>query len=355
MVFDTFLDDALSLFNKYTNSNKENALKLNPIKNMLSPNNNETFISKINDIVFSCKIAGVDSGFVSKRIYFSDLILIKLGGVIFSYDNSVLKKTDYFPSPALFPEPILLKNSLEKDEEIQSVSLERLKKEVQLAIDIIKKFFPKYLFIDGSIVPQYQDKPRNDSVLNSDYKSIIDLFQELYFVAEENNCILISTIEDSRGKRFSQILSNFLETKNLFEKDSFNNSNDSFLLDFLLNKKERTFCFSYTSDIKQHPILKDYKKEWSENIFVFYLKASNFDFPLRVEFVSKNPFEKVDEIASIVYSLSSLHKEYSYPSVLIEADLRARLKDDDISIIYNKLIDKLGARIRLRRNSRPFK
>ena len=57
----------------------------------------------------------------------------------------------------------------------------------------------------------------------------------------------------------------------------------------------------------------------------------------------------------MVYALSSLHKEYSYPSVLIEADLRAGLNETDISVVYDKLIDKLGPKIKMRRNSRPFK
>ena len=61
-----------------------------------------------------------------------------------------------------------------------------------------------------------------------------------------------------------------------------------------------------------------------------------------------------DKISSIVFSLSSLHKEYSYPSVLIEADLRAKLTEQDISIVYDRLIGKLGPKINMRRNNRPF-
>ncbi len=356
MYFNAFLDDACSTINKNQLNNEQVVSKLINLKKIVSPNFLENFVVNIDEKKFSGKIAGVDSGFVSKRINFANLILIKMGGVIFSYKDSILEQADYFPSPVLLPEPLLLKSFLEKDEESQSVSLERLRKEVRLSIDIIIKFKPNYLFIDGSIVPQYQDKPRNDSVLNSDYLSIIDLFQELYLVAEKNDCILISTIEDSRGKRFIQILEECVESQKFVDNNSLKNMSDSLLLDYFLFKKERTFCFPYTNDSNLHPILKDYKKEWAEKIFVFYMKASEFDFPLRIEFISKkNIVDKANKIASIVYMLSSIHKEYSYPSILIEADLRARLKDDDISIIYNKMIDKLGPKIKLRRNSRPFK
>ncbi|MDD4250625.1 MAG: DNA double-strand break repair nuclease NurA [Candidatus ainarchaeum sp.] len=355
MYFDDFLSNVCDSIVLNKSSNQIVFSKLIPLKNKLSLNKIENFVVKVNEKKFSCKIAGVDSGFVSKKLHFVDLVLLKLGGVIFSYNNSILEKADYFPSPALLPQPILLKNFLEKDEEIQSISLIRLRKEIQLSIDIIKKFFPKYLFIDGSIVPQYQDKPRAGSILSDDYKSIIDLFEELYFVAQENDCTLISTIEDSRGKRFIQLIEES-NNSDFFKNNSLKNCFDSLLLDFLLNKGERTFCFNYASDFESHPVLKDYKIDWAKNIFVFYLKASEFDLPLRIEFISKNNcVEKANEIASIVYSLSSLYKDYSYPSILIEADLRARLKDDDISIIYDKLIDKLGPKMMLRRNNRPFK
>ena len=354
MYFNDFLNDAFKTISDRDNSHKSISTKILPLKKELSPNKVENFVSKIEKKEFSCKIAGVDSGFVSRKLSSVEVALIRLGGVIFSYNNSVLENAEYFPSPVMLPEPVLLKSGLEKDEEQQSVSLERLRKEVSLSIEIIQKFKPRYLFIDGSIVPQYQDKPREGSKIKDDYNSIINLFQNFYKTAEENNCILISTIEDSRGTRFVQMLEQLPNpiTNNL------NGLSDASLLDHFLLEKERTFCFSYTKNISLHAILKDYQKDWAESIFVFYLRASNYDKPLRVEFICKDKnkiHEIADEIASITYSLSSLHREYSYPSVLIEADLRARLNEQDISMVYDKLIDKLGPRVMMRRNSRPFK
>jgi hypothetical protein len=358
MYFDDFLKNACDsiIFNQ--SQGKKNISKLLHIRDKVSPNGVEKFVLNIESKNFSGDIAGVDSGFVSKRLNFVELLLLKIGGVVFSFEDSVLKKAAYFPSPVLLPKPILLKNFLEADEESQSISFERLKCEVENSIQIIEKYSPKYLFVDGSIVPQYQDKPRTDSILNKDYVSIIDLFEKFYSVAEKNNCTIISTVEDSRGKRFIQILESLLNKNDNsldLENINFSNFSDSLFLDHFLKLKERTFCFKYTSDISKHAILKDYKKEWSENIFVFYLKASDFDLPLRIEFISKKePFELVNEIASIVFSLSSIHKEYSYPSVLIEADLRARLNEQEINTVFNRLVDKLGSKVKLRRNSRPF-
>ncbi len=356
MYFEDFIDKAHKSINFTHEFNARVINSLLYLKPTISPNSVENFVEKSNKIIFNGKIAGVDSGFVSKRMSFLDLVLIRTCGVIFEYENSILKNADYFPSPVIFPEPVLLKNGLEKDEEQQSISLERLKKEVELSIDIIEKYKPKYFFIDGSIVPQYQDKPRSDSKLTSDYTSIIDLFQKFYFIAEKNSTTLISTIEDSRGNRFKQLLVEHLKSEKL--NSDLSNSSDSSILDYFLLNGERTFSFGYTKNSETHAILKDYLDEWSKNIYAFYLKTTDFDKPLRVEFICKdknNLKNMANEISSIVYNLSSLYKEYAYPSILIEADLRARLNDRDISLVYEKLIDKLGPKMLLRRNSRPFK
>ena len=356
MYLDNFLDSAFETINEKHMFHEKVSSQLLPLKSAPSPNKEETVILKMNKAIPSGIIAGVDSGFVSKKLSFLDLVLVRAVGAIFFYENGVLSKAEYYPSAFSFPQPTLLKAGLEKDEEQQSVSLKRLNSEVGASIAIIKKYKPKYIFVDGSIVPQYQDKPRSDSKINSEYDGIIHLFESFYQAAEENGTTIISCVEDSRGTRFKQLLEEEIlpqtSLKNMSLKDSF----DSALLDYLLLEGERTFCFPYTKNIEKHAILKDLKEKWSKNINVFYLKASEFDKPLRVEFItSENIKEKADELAGIVYALSSLHKEYSYPSVLIEADLRAGLNEQDIGIVYDKLVDKLGPKVRMRRNSRPFK
>lgn len=358
MQIDDFIDSASKAIFANNASLLKVSQKLLPLKSVVSLNGLEKIVVPVKKQVVSCIVSGVDSGFVSKKLSFIDLAFVRVAGVVFFLKEGVLEKADYFPSAFSLPEPIMLQQGLEGDEELQSVSFERLKKEVNVSIEIIKKFKPKYAFVDGSIVPQYKDKPREDSKLNSDYQGIIYLFQRFYKVAEENNCTIISCVEDSRGKRFVELLCEKILVKNPVASSSeLNTCFDASLLDYFLLPGERTFAFSYTEKIDSHAILKDYSKEWSESISVFYLKASQFDKPLRVEFICKNKNEissLADEISSIVFSLSSLHREYSYPSVLIEADLRARLNDDDISVVFDKLLDKLGPRAQMRRNNRPF-
>lgn len=297
-----------------------------------------------------CLIGGVDSGFVAKRLASVDLVLIRSVGVVFDFNNGILRSAFYYPNFFDFPSPHLSKNALEDDESEQSKSLMRLREEVNTTKKIIEKYNPKYCFIDGSIIPQYQDKPRKDSKISEDYSGIINEFESLYEIAERHGCTLISTVEDSRGSRIVGIL------KEEFGKD-LDGVYDTAFLDYFLKKGERTGSFNYTKSIKQHPVLQDFSSSWSENLYGFYVKPSDFDRPLRVEFISKgNVEEKANEIASVAYALSSLHKEYAYPSVLIEADFHAKLRPDEIEIVYNKIMDKLGASVKLkmRRDNRPF-
>lgn len=361
-MFHEFFDNAVSVINERHSFNEKLSSILTPLKGISAPNSVENISVPVLKSKLSCSVAGVDSGFVSKKLSFIDLVLIKTAGAIFTYKNGDLVESKYYPSPFSFPDPVLLKSGLEKDEEAQSVSLIRLEQEVNCDIEIIQKFKPKFLFIDGSIVPQYQDKPRKESEINTEYHSIVSLFEKLYKVAEENECTLIACVEDSRGTRFRQILQEEILPlhKAKIDVSLLNSAFDASLLDYYLRTGERTFAFPYTNNIENHAILKDYNPIWAKSVFVFYLKCSEFDKPLRVEFIFINPKDKnklkdrANEIAQIVYSLSSLHKEYSFPSVLIEADLRAGLSEQEVNVVYQRLIDKLGTKIRMRRTNRPF-
>ncbi|HIH09347.1 MAG TPA: DNA double-strand break repair nuclease NurA [Candidatus Diapherotrites archaeon] len=305
-----------------------------------------------------CLIGGVDSGFVAKRLATIDLVLVRAVGVVFDYQNGIVASTKYYPSYFRYPEPYISGASLEADEIEQSKSLLRLREEVRVSKKIIETYSPRYCFIDGSIVPQYQDKPRKESSLAGNYSDIIAEFESLYSTAEKYNCTLISTVEDSRGSRFRQILQEDVLAGNpVIEKGRLEGIFDSAFLDFFLEVGERSCAFTYTKDINQHPVLQDFNSKWAKSIYGLYVKPSQLDRPLRVEFISHFGLkEKADEVAAVAYALSCLHREYVYPSILIEADLRAKLRNDEIDLVYNKIMDKLGqgVKMRMRRENRPF-
>lgn len=361
MVLHTFIDQAVEFIHFSEDSKKKLALKLSPLreKNLLVSSEimEDHLILPVKDGFTAGRVAGVDSGFVGKRLSSLDVLLVRAVGVVFDFEEGKVKKCSYVPGIYSFPIPFITKAGLEADEANASNSLLRLKEEIKTAVKIVKEHSPKIIFLDGSIIPQYVDKPRSDSVVNDEYFSTIKLFEELFQVATDNNCLVAGCVEDSRGKRFVDILETGVISGNGFGF-SLEHIFDASLLDYFLEPGQRTFCFPYTKDASRHPILKDFNPKWSSSIFSFYVKPALFDRPLRVEFLS-NPntaCKTAEEIAGIVYSLSSHHREYAYPSVLIEADLRARLTPQEVDTVYNKIVDKVAKNIklRLRRDKRPF-
>lgn len=363
MAFSSVINDAVSFIHGGEERKKLVSQKLLPIKKFILARNAEILEEKLvfpvekNDL--NCRVCGVDSGFVDKKLSSVDIVLVRAVGVCFELENSKVVKSHYVPSIYSFPVPHISRHSLELDESDCSRSLIRLREEIGAAKKCIEKFSPKYCFLDGSIVPQYADKPHKESKINELYHSIVDEFESLYDLAEKNNCTLVGCVEDSRGSRLCGLLQTEVLPKNPVVAPSFlDNLFDSSLLDYFLQKGERTLAFRYTKNVEQHAILKDFDKKWSEKIFSFYLKPSEFDAPLRVEFLNRNGLlsENVGEIASTVFSLSEVHREYAYPSVLIEADLRARLTPQEIEIVFGKIFDKLSRHVKLkmRRDRRPF-
>jgi len=357
------IDSAVESIQKTENQRKKLISKIIPLKKQsLTGLKGEIFEEKLSFPVeateLNCKIAAVDSGFVGKNLFSLDLFLVRSAGVLFSYNNNKLINADYYPGFFSFPS-FFITNSVAREEDFScSMSLHRLREEIKLSITMIKQFKPDFLFIDGSLVPQHQDKPRKGSNIKDFYHQIIELFQELYNEAEKNSCELVACVEDSRGLRFKSILETILQNFNDNKPKDLENAYDSILLNYFLKESERSSAFSYTASVKQHPVLNDFNEKWAKQIHVFYLKPSNFDRPLRVEFLHKKGSltQHAQKLASLVYSLSSFHKEYAYPTVLIEADLRARLKPEEINIVYDKISDKLGSRFNLlmRRDKRPF-
>ena len=319
----------------------------------------EKMILPVKKAGLECKIAGADSGFIGKDLLALDLVLIRAIGAVFSYKKGILQKAEYFPSFYSFPEPSLGTASLEADEFQCSKSIQRLIKEIETAQSLIEKFKPDYCFLDGSIVPQYADKPRKDSKIKSAYHEMLEQFQLLYATAEKNNCELVACVEDSRGSRFRQILQQQLLANQAFLSEQLEGCYDAILLDYLLQPGERSMAFSYTASIKEHPILMDFDEQWSKSVMAFYIKPVAFDRPLRVEFLHKNSdgvSKHAGEIASMVYAQSCMHREYAFPAILIEADLHARLTPEEIEIVYDKILNKLGKsfKLRLRRDNRPL-
>ncbi|MCX8158276.1 MAG: DNA double-strand break repair nuclease NurA [Candidatus Diapherotrites archaeon] len=304
---------------------------------------------------FCGKVVGIDSGFNFKRHIYFDLFFVRCIGVVFDYKDNKINLVQYYPDKFFYPKGYILYSNIDSEDEQSSLNILRLKEEVNMATKLIIDHKPSFCFLDGSILPQYTDKPKRSENAILQYKELIRDFEKLFSVAEENNCFLVGCIKDSRGRRALEIIENIVDNipKNISEK-----LNDIVLFNYLLRSSQRSFAFSYSSPKEKHPILLDFDDYWSNKVFAFYIKPSFKDCPFRVEFIANkdNLSEVADKISRVVCFLSSFSNEFSFPSVLIEADLRARIGHNEVDFFYNKIVDNLMIKdkFNMRRNRKPF-
>ena len=332
---------------------RENGKKgLNP--NSLEKNIEKTLTTKILKTVNEGKIAGIDSGFAGQSFYSLDLMLLRTVGTCFTYDQGKLSSSMYYPETLSLPEPIINTQGLEREEFHKFVSLKRLQAEIQNATHLIENHSPDACFIDGSLILHPMDKPGNESKLHPMYNQTIRDFVALYQAAEKKNCILIGAVEDSRSTRLSEML----HAQEMITIQKNETLSDTTLLDKALHAGERSMVFSLAENVEKHTILMDFPKEWAHKLHACYVKPSQWDFPLRIEFLStpEKAIEQADRVSAIAFAQSSLHKDYAFPSVLIEADMRAGLKQEEVELVSDKILSKLGRHtLRLkRRDRRPF-
>ncbi len=313
-----------------------------------------TLNTKIIQTINEGKIGGVDSGFAGQSFYSLDLMLLRTTGTCFTYEKGKLTRSTYLPETSSLPEPIINTEGLERDEFHKFVSLTRLQAEIACATTLITSEKPRACFMDGSLILHPADKPSNDSILKKDYDKTIAAFVKLYHTAEKNNCVLMGAIEDSRSTRLTE----WLREKKILVMSENEHVSDVSLLDKALHAGERSMVFPLAEKKEKHAIINDFPPEWGEQLHACYIKPSPWDYPLRIEFVSekKDALQKVEHASQIALAQSAIHKDYAFPSVLIEADLRAGLKQEEVELVSDKLLSKLGRHtLRMkRRDRRPF-
>ncbi len=318
------------------------------------------------------KVIGIDGSIVSKSLHGIELILTRAVAVLFQYKKEK-PSVQYFPNIA--PSPNLTYNvDLFSAMELDILnSLERLQEEIQLAIDVTTRT-PDLILLDGSIVPLVLDKPPASSILKQKYLDIIAKYEKLYEKCIEQGILLVGVIKDTRSTRFMSLLGKVLpvligkisqleKIRALDYRPIVQQTKDTTFLYRFLKPGERTFTFKYAESAAKHAILKDFTKEdWSEKIYSFYLKPVQFDLPTKVEFLAPtNPINHANRIASVILPISNQHAEFGVPSVLIEADARARLFENDLEYVHNSLSQAVHQSgfstliMKLRRDKRPFR
>ncbi|WXG43218.1 MAG: DNA double-strand break repair nuclease NurA [Promethearchaeati archaeon SRVP18_Atabeyarchaeia-1] len=317
------------------------------------------------------RVAGIDGGIVARSYQNIDLILTRAVGAIFTYRPGGKLEVGYFPEETPLPSIIsnLMPSSV-SDFELRA-SIERITCELQLAIALQDYAKVDLIILDGSIVPQLSDRPPFYSTLGSRYRKVVDLYETLYRLCMDTGTLLAGVVEDSRSIRYMQILGRLLphliekvpSLKKILEFDYrrvVQQTKDADLLEKVLDPGERTSVFHYAESDSDYSAFGDFSsKTWADLVNVFYLRTVEFDKPIRVEYLGtgSNKVLTARKIASAIYPLSCHHAQYGIPSVLIEADARAHLRDGDIEIIYEQLIEKTGNPLmlaKIRRERRPF-
>lgn len=313
-------------------------------------------------------VVGVDGGVLSKPLHGLDLILVRAAAAIFQYKNGKLKEAEYHPSEAPAPKLVNVHEPLNSQELDLLTGLKRQLTELKRAREAIENKNVDVLMLDGSIVPQYVHQTSKTKTKDL-YKKLLNNFTNLYEKCVQEETLLLGAVEDSRSTRLAKIFQKeifptILENSNLTDQeiDIFNknkniimNSRDTAFLDYLLEAGERSFAFKYSKAPAN--LLKDLEP-WSERICAFYIKPVPYDRPTRVEFITKpkNPEKTIEKAAALVNSLSASHEACALPSVLIEADARAALSQEEISILRDSIADRLepSTMLDLRRERRPF-
>jgi hypothetical protein len=327
--------------------------------------NEEVLDEKIINIVpnrafKSMNVLSVDGGIVKHSYHGLDLMLMRSVGVNFEYSDGKLVNVSYYPDPNPLPDPRIILDSFSDIELNSCYNFERQIMEINSVIAATEKFKPDIVLLDGSIIPHYVPKPDNP-ILVEYYQNVIKTYSSLFETANRMNIILAGVIEDSRGVKFCDILSRLVlsqveseianELKLILEK-----TKDSNLLYYALEKGERTCVFNYSKNPEVHPILKEFEK--MDNSFQsFYIKTVDFDRPLRVDFLNSGNATDVVEKLSCMLMQTCGHSGYGFPSVLIEADQRARLTEKDLDMFYSDLLNKVGnisTLFKMRRETRPF-
>ncbi|MCX8199882.1 MAG: DNA double-strand break repair nuclease NurA [Candidatus Micrarchaeota archaeon] len=286
----------------------------------------------------SVRVGAVDAGIVLQEFHAFDLIITKAVGVIFEYENGKLKRHEYLPSP-LPKEKLHVHGSMDLMELGSYKNIIRLKEEISLALQVAERC--DLLLVDGSLVPLPGDKPSSKE-LRKEYDALLALYRELFSKYENK---VVGIIKDSRSKRFLEEYAAHLDSVVLC------NSTDTTLLDLVLEKGEMSKVLPYSKDPKSNGVLKDLLP-YSERLNCVYIKPGKNDRPVRIEM-----FGDGSGVLSKVYALCDINDNYSYPSVLIDADLRALIDPRNVERIYKEIeiAPFLKDARALRRNSRPFR
>jgi hypothetical protein len=299
---------------------------------------------------FSGTIAAVDGGIVSEDFQSCELVLFRAVCTAFGYENGRVCKKACHPSGLDGYETALL-DSFDESDAMQRDSIIRLRAEISRSREAVRLFSPSMVFLDGSIFPSPQDRPPKDSEAFRGYERLLAECRFLYSECAKSGAALVGVVKDTKSRNFldalrkSEGLSGFYSGHAKF----LSSTNDSAFLSLALQEDERSGLVR----IERPDLGRDLCPAVPA---ATYLKAAKYDRPLRLEF---SDYSKAEAACRTICALCKGNSRYAYPSILIEADLRAAMDPKELEVAYARLCAKIGPDAvslrRLRRNERPFR
>ena len=268
-------------------------------------------------------VAGVDGGIVKKRYSAGDVAAVRAVAAVLKYSENGLTETVYLPGKDPEPDFQVFESEDDQGMERNSESM-RLNEEVSVGLEAVEE--AEKVFMDGSIVPSY-----------SKDEDVLAKYNMLYESSEPGD--LIGVVEDSYGLKMSQVIEEKLGVDAA-------GTRDTLLMDALLEEGERSFVRRYSESPVEHPVLQKLEDRHVNNLFTFYVKLSDRDLPLRIDYYGKP--EDADRIAGNLMFLKA-SDSYTVPAPVIEADKRAKIPQE-----YLKRLEKRFSPGLRRRDRRRF-
>ncbi len=309
------------------------------------------------------KVGAVDGGLLQEELRGFDLALTRAVVPIF---KGVGREVEVEYYPEFSPKPtIQFFPSFPMRQDFSKVStLLRLKMEYRMAKEAIKEYRLKILYIDGSIYPLKSDLPMEKS--NNQYISDLEIevketYLQLIDTAIANETVLVGVVKDSRSRDLAFHLA---ETIVQWLKDGHINKDwikgyrkvitqilDVDLASIILSQAERVAWFQIPTPFWM-PLSPRIE------FMATYIKTIVDDVPLRVETLVPQNHEWFD--LHLDYALAGLYLMGQHglgtavPSIIIEADERAKLKTELIDAVVEQIAVMLGMPVEYLKKRRFF-
>ncbi|MFX1473925.1 MAG: DNA double-strand break repair nuclease NurA [Promethearchaeota archaeon] len=315
------------------------------------------------------RICGVDGGLLKKSLRGLELVISRAIATIFEYDPSGRVSAKYWPEQGALPRVKANLYPISRREAEISASLERVKDELQIAIQVQDRHPSELLLLDGSILPQITDQPSPRSTLVAKHKKIRSLYNDLYTKVEETGTLLAGIVKDSRSNRFMNLLGELLPhlmqrypqlsaLQDCDYRSALKSIYDSEFFFRVLEPGERSCIFRLEEGSLSELKARAKRQPTSKRTFVgFFTRTAKYDYPLRVEVLVPKHFNPKEVVTKVSSMLSSDTDTFALPTVLIEADSQARLAERDMDFIFTQLAHRIGHPanfMKQRRERMPF-